>query len=70
MIEILSSFLNTVVSLVQFLINSLISFVDLLTKIPSFIAYVTNFIIVSPGIIQTFLLASISVYIIYLIINR
>lgn len=70
MLSLLSSFINTVVSLVSFVINSIQSIIDLIARFPTYISYITTGIGFTPSIIQPFLLASLSLYIIFFIINR
>lgn len=70
MLSLLSSIANTVVSLVSFLFHSVLSLIDLIQRIPSYVAYLTSAIGFTPSIVQPFLLTSLSVYIIFLIIDR
>ena len=70
MLSLLSSFINTVISLVNFVVNSIQSIIDLITKFPTYISYITSGIGFTPTLIQPFLLASLSIYIIFFIIDR
>ena len=65
MLSLLSSFINTIISLVSFFVNSIQSIIDLITKFPTYIAYITSGIGFTPTLIQPSLLASLS-----FIINR
>lgn len=70
MLSLLSSFLNTVISLVSFFVNSIQSIIDLLTKFPTYISYIVSGIGFTPTLIQPFLLASLFLYTVFFIINR
>ena len=70
MLNLLSSLINTVISLVNFFVNSIQSLIDLITRFPTYISYITSAIGFTPTLIQPFLLASLSIYIIFFIIDR
>lgn len=70
MLDLFSSVANTLVSLVGFIANSVTSLIDLLARIPTYIAYLTSAIGFTPTLVQPFLLASISIYVVFLIIDR
>lgn len=70
MLSLLSSIANTIVSLVSFVYNSIVSLIDLISRIPSYVAYLTSAIGFTPSLVQPFLIASISIYVIFLIIDR
>lgn len=70
MISLLQSIVNTIISLVSFFINTIMSLIDLLSRIPTYVTFLTEGISFTPSMVQPFLIASISVYIIFLIIDR
>lgn len=70
MIDLLSTITNTISTLVSFFTNSITSLIDLFAQIPTYIAYLTSAIGFAPNVVQPFLLASISIYVIFLLIDR
>lgn len=70
MIDLLISFVNTVNIIVQFIINSITSLFNLLSLLPTYISYLTTSISFLPTVIMPFALASISIYVVFLIIDR
>lgn len=70
MIGLLESIVNTLLSIINFFINTITSLIDLLTRIPTYVTFLSEGIAFTPSMIQPFLIASISIYIIFLIIDR
>lgn len=70
MLSLLSSFINTVISLVNFFVNSIQSIIDLVTRFPTYISYIVSGIGFTPTLLQPFLLASLFIYVVFFIINR
>ena len=70
MITLLQSIVDTVVSLVGFLIHSIGSLLNLVAHIPSYVSFLTVSIGYLPTIIMPFCIASITIYVVFLIINR
>lgn len=71
MINILQSFLNTVTSVVQFVIHSIQSFFNLLTAIPKFTGYLFNVInTIVPDILKPFIILAIIISVVLLILGR
>lgn len=71
MIDLFKSIVNTVNSFVGFVIHSIESFINLLTAIPTFTAYIFNLINnLIPAILKPFIIISIIISIILLILGR
>lgn len=70
MIDLLTSFINTVSALVNFIISSISSLIQLITLLPTYISYLTVSIGFLPSILIPFAIATISVYVVFLIIDR
>lgn len=70
MIKLLQSIVDTIVSLVSFVIHTVTSLVNLIAHIPSYVSFLTVSIGYLPTIIMPFALASISLYVVFLILNR
>lgn len=70
MLDLLSSIANIIVSLMMLVENVFISLIDLISRIPTYLAFLTEGIALTPSMVQPFLLASISVYVIFLLIDR
>lgn len=70
MIGLLQSIVDIVTSLVNFLVNIITSFVNLLGHIPTYTAFLISSVSYLPTVILPFALASISIYVIFLILNR
>lgn len=71
MLNLLSRIADIIVQLVTYLVHSITTFVNLLSKIPTFIVFLTdsigNFI---PDIFKPFALASIAISVVYLVVGR
>jgi len=70
MIETLRSFLDIVVSLVSFIGHSITSLFDLVSNIPTYTVFLINSINVLPSVIIPFAVASVSLYVVFLIVGR
>lgn len=70
MISLIQSIVDVIKSLVQFLIHSIDSFLNLLFHIPTYVSFLTVSIGYLPSIIIPFAIASVSIYVVFLILNR
>lgn len=70
MITLLKSIVETITALVSFFIHSITSLFNLLGHLPTYIAFMTSSLNVLPSVIVPFALASISVYVVYLVLGR
>lgn len=70
MLDILSNLLDTITSVIQFVVNSVTSLVNLLIKIPTYTAFLISSINVLPSIFIPFALACVSLYVVLFVIGR
>lgn len=70
MISLLQSIVDTVISLVGFLIHTVESLVNLIAHIPSYVSFLTVSIGFLPTIVMPFAIASVSIYVVFLVLNR
>ena len=70
MISLLQSIVDTITSLIGFVIHSIESLINLIAHIPSYVSFLTVSIGYLPTIVMPFCIASISIYVIFLVINR
>lgn len=70
MLDILNQIATTFVSMVQFVINTIESFVNLISKIPQYTAFMVQAIGLLPAIMIPFAIASISIYVVLMILGR
>lgn len=70
MISLLESIVNTLSALGAFIVHSIESLFNLLENIPSYVSFLTVSIGYLPTAIMPFAIASISVYVVYLILGR
>ena len=70
MITLLQSIVDTIVSLVGFVIHSVESLINLIMHIPSYVSFLTVSIGYLPSVIMPFCIASVSIYVVFLILNR
>lgn len=70
MLNFLNSIVDTIVSLITFIVHSIQSLMNLLLNMPKYITYLINSILNVPTIFIPFLTASIYIYVMYLITNR
>lgn len=70
MITLLQSIVDTVVSLVAFLLHSIESLLNLLLHIPSYVSFLTVSLGYLPSLVLPFALASVSIYVVFLVLGR
>lgn len=70
MIDALRSLLDIVVSLLEFVGHSVYSLFVLLTNIPQYVSFLTASINVLPSVIVPFAIASVSIYVVFLVLGR
>lgn len=70
MISLLQSIVDTVTSLVQFVIHTFDSLLNLLAHIPTYVSFLTVSIGYLPSMIIPFAIASVSIYVVFLVLNR
>ena len=70
MLDLLSSFGNTLVSLITLLVSSISSFVNLISNIPTYITFLTSSIGFLPDLVIPFAIATVSLYVVLFIIGR
>lgn len=70
MLDLLASFLNTVISLVNFIVNSITSLLDLIIQFPTYLSFLSTSFGFMPSIFISFLLCSIAIYVVFFIIDR
>lgn len=69
-LNLLDSIAQFAQALGSFVVSTLQSLFVLLSNIPSYINFLVNTFTIVPAIILPFLLASISIYVVYLILGR
>lgn len=70
MISLLQSIVDVIKSLIQFLIHSIDSLFNLIGHIPTYVSFLTVSVGYLPSIIIPFAIASVSIYVVFLILNR
>lgn len=70
MIQLLSSIVETIVSLVQFVINAINGLIQLLLLIPQAIAFITSSISMLPPFVIPFIIAALYIGIVQYIVGR
>ncbi len=70
MIKLLSSIVNTISSIVSFIVSSIQAFTNILLNIPNYLTFISTSIGFMPTIFIGFLLATISIYVVFFIIDR
>lgn len=70
MLNLLRSLLEIVTNVIEFVISFIVSLTTLLLNIPKYLSFLTNNITTLPNIVIPFATASISLYIVYLILGR
>lgn len=68
--SILTSIAETIVSLIRFIIHGIQSFLTLILSIPRYLTYLSNAVLSVPNVFIPFLTASISIYVIFLLIRK
>lgn len=70
MLNLLSQFFNSIVAIIQFFINAILSLVNLFSKIPVYVSFLTTSINVLPVFIIPFALCAIAIYIVLFVVGR
>lgn len=70
MLDLLSSIANIIVSLVQLVISTINSFVNLILNIPTYITFLTSSIGFLPDIVIPFALATVALWVVLFMIGR
>lgn len=70
MLNLLSQIANTIIAIVSFFVHSIESFINLLLHLPSYVTFLTQSIGFLPAILIPFAAASISIYIVLMIVGR
>lgn len=70
MINFLNSIVDTITSLISFVVHAIQSLFSLLINIPRYVTYLSNVLQYIPSVFAPFLLVSISLYVMYLIVGR
>lgn len=70
MLDFLYSIGDLINSLIMFILTALQSLVYLITRIPSYITFLSAGISLMPTVLIPFMLASVSIFVIYLILGR
>lgn len=70
MITLLQSIVDTIVSFVSFFIHSITSLLNLIAHIPSYVSFLVSSIGYLPTIVMPFCIASVSIYVVFLVLNR
>lgn len=70
MLDVLSQFLDMVSSLVSFAVNAITSLISLISKIPTYSAFLVNSINVLPAFIIPFAILAIMIYFVLFVMGR
>lgn len=70
MIRLLQSIVDTIISLVGFVIHTVESLINLIAHIPSYVSFLSVSIGYLPTIVMPFCIASVSLYVVFLLLNR
>lgn len=70
MLNLLRSLLDIVVNLVNLVISTINSLINLFSQLPAYISFISANMTILPSIILPFALASISIYVIFLVLGR
>lgn len=70
MIKLLQSIVDFFVSIGGFIVNTFTSLINLFLHIPTYVDFLTTSIGFLPSVIMPFAIASISIYVIFLVLNR
>lgn len=70
MLNLLSQIVNTIIAIVSFFVHSIESFINLLLHLPSYVTFLTQAIGFLPALLIPFATASISIYIVLMIVGR
>lgn len=70
MLDFLKTFVDTIGSLLTFIFNVISSLANLISKLPTFVLFITNSVALMPMILIPFVMAAISIYVILFILGR
>lgn len=70
MFSLLSSIVNTIISLVTFFVHTLQSFIDLIAHLPDYLQFLSNSLNLLPSAIIPFAILSVSIYVVLFIVGR
>lgn len=70
LVKMFKSFLDIVVSLVKFVVSTITSLFNLIVNIPIYITFIITNVSFMPNIVIPFILASISLYVIFIMLGR
>lgn len=70
MLNLLSQIVNTIIAIVMFFIHTVESFINLLLHLPAYITFLTQSIGLLPAMLIPFAVASISIYVVLMIVGR
>ncbi len=70
MLSILKSIAEVIVTAVNLVVHIITSFVNFILNIPQYTTFLISSINILPSVFIPFIVASISIYVIYLLINR
>lgn len=70
MLKLLSSFGSVVISLVTLITSTFKALFLIILNIPIYVAFLVDFIAFQPSVVQPFMIATISLYVIFFILNR
>ena len=70
MFSLLSALVNTVVTLVTFVISALNSFIQLIINLPDYFQFLVNSINLLPTVVIPFALLSVTIYIVLFMLGR
>lgn len=70
MIKLLTSIVDIISSVISLVINVITSLINLLLHIPTYTDFLVSGISFLPTVIMPFALASVSIYVIFLLLNR
>lgn len=70
MINLLTSIVDYITSIVAFVVHAIDSLLNLLLHIPTYVSFLSVSIGYLPAIVMPFAIASVSIYVIFIILNR
>lgn len=70
MIGLLRAIVDVITSLVTFVINTIMSLLNLIAHIPTYVDFLVTSVGFLPAQVLPFCIASISIYVVFLILNR
>lgn len=70
MIEALRSLIDTIIALVSFFTHAIFSLFVFISKIPQYVVFLSASLNTLPEVIIPFAVASVSVYVLYFVLNR